>query len=368
MSFINKYLRNFKPYKVASHKIWNVLPDARKEILKLDWNEATVPPTELVKKNLAKLTKDGSFYQLYPSTYNERLLELLESYTNIPKDNLQYFGSSDSLHEYIAKMYIDVGDPIVIMWPSYDNFRLTAEINGADIKFFRMTDEFEFDQVAFMEFIENIEPSLVYICNPNNPTGSLLSTKYIELLLNKFNQTMFLIDEAYSEFSGVSAKELVLDYENIIISRTMSKAFAIANFRFGYMIGSEDNIKYISTIRNPKNITTFSQVAAMSVLEDIPYMMQYVKNIRETRDWFAQELSSYELLDVFSGEGNFVMIRFPSIDQKMDFIAYLESKDIFVRDLRQDDLVASCVRITIGTREQMEKVLNEIESWFLICG
>ena len=363
MSFINKYLRNFKPYKVASHKIWNVSPEERKEILKLDWNESTIPPTDLVKKNLSELTQDGSFYQLYPSTYNESILKLLASYTNIPKKNIQYFGSSDSLHEYIAKMYIDVGDPIVIVWPSYDNFRLTAEINGADIQFFRMTDQFEFDETAFINFIEKIEPSLVYICNPNNPTGISLSTKYIELLLNKFNQTMFLIDEAYSEFAGISAKKLVLDYENIIISRTMSKAFGIANFRFGYMIASEDNIKHISTIRNPKNITTFSQVASMSVLQDIPYMLRYVREVRDTRDWFAGEVGKHESLDVFSGAGNFVMVRFQSIEQKIDFIKYLESKDIFIRDLRQD--VVTCVRITVGTRGQMEKVLNEIESWFL---
>lgn len=72
-------------------------------------------------------------------------MELLSNYTNLRKENIQYFGSSDSLHEYIAKMYINVGDPIVIVWSSYDNFRLTAEVNGADIRYFRLSEDFEFN-------------------------------------------------------------------------------------------------------------------------------------------------------------------------------------------------------------------------------
>lgn len=365
MSFINKYLRNFKPYKVASHKIWNVSPEERKEILKLDWNEAAIPPTHLVKENLMKLTRDGAFYQWYPSTYNEKLLDLLAGYTGIPKENIQYFGSSDSLHEYIAKMYIGVGDPIVIVWPSYDNFRLTAEVNGADIHFFEMGSNFELDEAALVRFIEKTEPSFVYICNPNNPTGICLSNGFIESLLDAFSQTMFLIDEAYCEFSGASAGKLVLEHENIIISRTMSKAFALANFRFGYMLASKDNIEYISTIRNPKNISTFSQAAAMSALQDIPYMLRYVEQVREARDWFASELKKLKSLDVFAGEGNFVMLRFQSERQKMSFIEYLRAKNIFVRDLRQDESLLKCVRITVGTKEQMSIVLREIKSWGL---
>ena len=87
---------------------------------------------------------------------------------------------------------------------------------------------------------------------------------------------MFLVDEAYYEFSKETCANLVQKYENIVISRTLSKAFALANFRFGYLLASESNIKSISNIRNPKNITTFAQVAATAALSDIPYMENYV--------------------------------------------------------------------------------------------
>ena len=99
MRFINKYLRNLSPYKVASHKIWEVPSDERKEMLKLDWNEATIPPTPLVNERLKKIVNEQEIYYLYPSTHNSELLSLLSSYTSLPEENIQYFASSDSLHE-----------------------------------------------------------------------------------------------------------------------------------------------------------------------------------------------------------------------------------------------------------------------------
>ena len=133
MKYVNKYLRNFTPYKLASHKIWTVDKFQREKILKLDWNEATIPPSPKVREQIQNLVNEPSFYQLYPSTYNEKLMKLLSEYVGLPKDNIQYFASSDSLHEYIAKLYITVGDPVLLLGPTYDNFRLTAEVCGADI-------------------------------------------------------------------------------------------------------------------------------------------------------------------------------------------------------------------------------------------
>ena len=96
MRFINKYLRNLSPYKVASHKIWEVSSDERKKMLKLDWNEATIPPSPLVNERLNKIVNQQEVYYLYPSTHNAELLGLLSTYTSLPEENIQYFASSDS--------------------------------------------------------------------------------------------------------------------------------------------------------------------------------------------------------------------------------------------------------------------------------
>lgn len=366
MKFVNKYLRNFTPYKLASHRIWTASEHERKCILKLDWNESTIPPSPKVSDRIKALIDGDSFYHLYPSTYNEELLRLISAYVGLPEKNIQYFASSDSLHEYIAKLYITVGDPVLLLGPTYDNFRLTAEVCGADIFYYNIEDSFEFNPKEFIKQINEIEPSLVYICNPNNPTGTLHQISFIQELLETFPQCLFLIDEAYAEFSGISAKNLVMQYENILISRTMSKAFALANFRIGYLIASQNNIAYISNIRNPKNITTFAQQAAIGALSDIPYMENYVKEVNNAKEKFIKKMEIYaENLRCIYGSGNFVLLQLKKVGYKSQLISYLVDHKIYVRDVSQTEFLQKyCIRITIGTNEQMEYVGKVIGTFF----
>lgn len=365
MSYINKYLRNFKPYNVASHKVWTVAPDERGSILKLDWNEATHEPSPMVKERLQRLL-ETDFLNLYPATYNAELHQLLSAYVGLSKRNIQYFASSDSLHEYISKMYLSVGDPALILWPSYDNFRLTAQVAGTHVMFFELNDDFTFNPEAFEAKIERKEPSLVYICNPNNPTGLALGKDYIRHLLQKFSTTMFLIDEAYIEFSPkYTCQELVLEYENILISRTMSKAFGLANVRFGYLIASEDNIKYISSIRNAKNITSFAQEAVIGALSDLDYMRRYVDNVNLAKRYFIDEINNRfdAKFCAFESHANFVMIKCLDKLTKSEIINLLERNNIFIRNLNQSESVIDCIRITIGLKYEMEKVVKVFEEY-----
>ena len=365
MKFPNKYLRNLKPYKLASHKIWSVTPDDRETILKLDWNEATIPPSPKVRERLQKIMAEPCFFNLYPSTHNEELISLLTAYVGLPKDNIQYFGSSDALHEYVCKVFISVGDPVMILGPSYDNFRLTCQANGAEVFFSYYNDDFSFSADSFEAEINRREPAVVYICNPNNPTGNVHSQSYIEHLLKEFPDTLFLIDEAYYEFSGVTCKDLVLKYDNILISRTMSKAFALANFRVGYLLGSKDNVQFVNRIRNPKNLSTFAQEAACGALSDPAYMWDYVHEVNSAKDSFIRSMEAWkEHFTLFPSHGNFIMAKFPDYEKKMALMDYLSENNIFVRNTMQADCVKNCFRITVGTRAQMEHVAQIIAAFY----
>lgn len=365
MKFPNKYLRNLKPYKLASHKVWSVNPEERTGILKLDWNEATVPPSPKVKERIEKILSEPCFFNLYPTTYNEELITLLSEYVGLPKENVQYFGSSDALHEYICKVFISVGDPVMILGPSYDNFRLTCQANGADVFFSYYSDDFTFDPVKFESDINKIEPAVVYICNPNNPTGNVHHQLYIEHLLNEFPDTLFLLDEAYYEFSGITCKDLVIKYDNILISRTMSKAFALANFRVGYLIASRENVQFVNRIRNPKNLTTFAQEAACGALSDVQYMWDYVAEVRSAMKDFElamQKFSNY--FTIVPSNGNFMLFSFHCYDEKKALLDFLAKNNIFVRDTAQADSVRNCFRITVGVREQMKRVSSVISMFY----
>lgn len=363
MRFINKYLRNLAPYKVASHKIWEVASAERQKMLKLDWNEATVPPSPKVHERLQKLVGEQEVYYLYPSTHNAELLELLSTYTALPKENIQYFASSDSLHEYLVRMFVGVGDPILILGPTYDNFRLTCESQGAQIYYHDYSKSFELDKAAFKEKIKEITPSLVYLCNPNNPTGNVLEKEYLLELIVAYPDTIFLIDEAYFEFYGETMSNYVLVHPNLFVTRTFSKAFALANFRAGYLIASAENIAQISKIRNPKNFTTFTQEAVIAVLSDVGYMKKYVAEVLKARGYFEESLKKSPLVKaVFPSEGNFVLVEFTDFDVKMKVYNQLSEHNIFVRNLMHSKLLLNTLRITIGTTQQMERVEQVIKN------
>lgn len=368
MSLWNETLETIKPYTVASHKIWAVEPGERGRILKLDWNESTIPPSPLVKKRLQELMEQEDFFRLYPSTFNEELMARLAQYTGLPAENIQYFGGSDDLHEYMVRAYLKEGDRVLILWPSYDNFRLTAESTGARMFYAELGEDFAFDETDFARRMEAVKPRLVYICNPNNPTGTLIPRETIIRFLDQYPDSCFLVDEAYGEFAGESVDELVTSRENLLISRTLSKAFGLANLRFGYLLASETNIRTISKIRNPKNINTFTQVAAAAALEDAAYMQQYVEEVRRARDSFTETVNQGPLhayLKAYESRGNFVLIRCRTPEIKVVLAKQWEAANIFVRDVRQSPSLEDCLRVTIGTEAQMERVIEAASLAFL---
>ena len=359
MKFVNKYLRNLAPYKVASHKVWEVSNSERKQILKLDWNEATVCPSPLVKQALKELVEEEETYYLYPSTNNMEILRLLADYTESSVENVQYFASSDALHEYLVRMYVGVGDPILILGPTYDNFRLTCESQGGQVFIFEYEKDFSFDSISFEKKIEEVSPSLIYICNPNNPSGNLIESDFIISLLEKYTDTIVLVDEAYFEFSKSSMSSYINQYNNLFVTRTFSKAFALANFRAGYLISHPENIKQISKIRNPKNFTTFTQVAITAALKDVDYMHSYVDEVLKAKTIFAKNLESLSYVkNVFESHGNFLLVEFESYEVKNKVFEQLSQNMIFVRNLTHSDLLTNSLRITIGTEEQMQRVFE----------
>ena len=355
----NQAVVDLREYKVASHEIWMESPQKRNEYLKIDWNESTIEPSPLVDKRIRELIDGGHFYYLYPQCKNDQLLDSISKYTGLPCENLQYFASSDSLEEYICRAFLDRFSRVLILSPSYDNFRLDAESAGAEILYSDMPRSFEFSESLFENDLNNYLPDFVYICNPNNPTGHQLSKEYIEHLLTSYPKTMFLIDEAYWEFSGITCQKLVLKYGNILITRTFSKAFGLANFRIGYLISSVENVRTINKIRNSKNITTFSQVAAMAALEDADYMWKYVEEVKQAREYTIHELKKFANIGKpYESQANFIMFECLSANIKESLLSYLKQHNIFIRNITQRPSVLRCVRLSIGTSEQMKRVVE----------
>lgn len=359
--FFNKFVKGLRSYVVSTHKAWEI--HDKNTVLKLDWNESTISPSPFVKKALLDFTYNG-LMNWYPDVDNKKLRGDLSTYCQVCDDSIEYFASSDALHEYIIRAFINPGDQITMIAPTYDNFRAAAESIGANVNFFWLDEKnnFSFDFASFSQHVVDYSPKVVYLCNPNNPTGTLYSTKLIEQLVSNFNNVLFIIDEAYYEFVDSSASSLVASYENIIICRTFSKAFGLASFRIGYAIASRHNMEGLRKLRNPKNISSYAQIAAIAALADVNYMKSYVEEVLTAKEIFKDSLLSIGIEVIDSEGGNFVLLKFG--DKHQQVMNKLEDNKIFVRNYGHVNGMSDYTRITIGTRQQMAFVFEIIKNSF----
>lgn len=358
--FTTNEIKNLKPYKVSSHKAWEF--EDKSDVLKLDWNEATVPPSPLVKQRLEEAFTNEQL-NWYPDTNNLRLIKLLADYNQVKEDNIQYFASSDSLHEYIVRCFISTTDRVLVLGPTYDNFRAVAESNGAMIQNYQMDGSFIPDIEQLNKDLNLIQPKVFYIVNPNNPTGGLIEEKDIKKLLDNHKETLFIVDEAYFEFSGTTMSHNVQAYDNLIITRTFSKAFALASFRLGYAIANKENIELLNKLRNPKNVSLFAQIAGIAVLEDIEYTKDYVKEVNETKVTFYENLKGFSWLEPINSKANFIFIKIHDLKIKQQLLEYFCDNKIFIRDYGHIALTQNYVRITVGKKSQMDRVMKALNAF-----
>lgn len=362
MRNINKFIEKLNSYQVSSHKVWDLKDKV--SVLKMDWNESTITPSIKVKSALIDFINSNPL-NWYPDLNNQKLNFLLSKYTSLPQENIQYFGGSDSLHEYIVKTFLNPGEKILIVGPTYDHFRAVVESLGGLVEYHYLSESSNY--AFFVNELNNKiklgNYKIVYVCNPNNPTGTIILPDEIQLLLNENPETLFLIDEAYHEFNReYTASAFVRKFNNIIISRTFSKAFGLAGFRVGYALSSTENISYLTKVRNPKNITALSQVAAIAALSDLEYINHYIEEVRLSKNILIDNYKKFlvrglKFLNLDMG-GNFVLIHCETKEIKTDVLRMFESHNMFLRDFSWNKQLENCIRMTIGTQEQTKKVLG----------
>ena len=298
--------------------------------------------------------------------HNIKLLSLISEYSKVKIENILYFGGSDAAHECIVKAMCNEGDEGCIVVPTYDNFRLVYESQGVKINYFFLSeveDEFVLDVSLLDTFIKSKGIKSVYICTPNNPTCTVVKTNDIEELIKLNPDTLFIVDEAYIEFGGETCNSLIESSTNLIITRTLSKAFSLASFRFGYLCAPNNIIATLSKIRNPKSISLFAQIAAMEALSNTSYVELIKKEVNEGKSLLLEYLKTRPEIKVFHGGGNFILLRF--LDKKdKEFVNFLETKNIYVRSFNHLNRMEFCVRITIGTKCEMEILINVIKTYY----
>ncbi len=360
---VNKSVLKSKPYKLSTQKAW--LQEDKTSVLKLDWNESTISPSPKVISALTNLIETDCL-NWYPNTNNTELTKLISTYCSVDIKNVQYFNGSDAVHEVIFKTFSSDGDTLTILGPTYDHPRSVAECFGLHLDYFYLSRNFKFNFNNFKEHLQNKKPSIVYICSPNNPTGNTYSNTIITQMLEEFPNILFIIDEAYKEFSNTSSESIVLEYNNIIVTRTFSKAFGLASLRLGYCLSSFQNIDLMNKYRNPKSINLFAQVAGIESLNDLNYIEQYVGEVEKAKLLFINEVNSNlsEFVKPIVGYGNFVLFENLSTKSSDEIVKFFESRKIYIRDYGHIKNLENHIRVTIGNNEQTLKLISSFKDCF----
>ena len=320
--------------------------------MRMDFNENTVG----CSPRIAQFLRDH---------ISEALMSVYPDYTGVRESLAPHFGvnpsqilltnGTDEAIQVLINTYVDDGDEVVLLRPSYAMYRFYAEVAGATVHEidFRWPD-FEFPLDGLMEAITS-KTKAVLIANPNNPTGTGISVQDIERILFHEYRPAILIDEAYFEFSGVTAMPFLERVPNLFVSRTFSKVYGMAAMRVGCLFSHESNITYMHKAQSPYSVNMLAAMAASEAVKDPEYVSRYVAEALASRDLLCRGLEKLGIAYTPSS-ANFVLGDFGR--RAIEVRDALRGRAILVRDRSYE--IPGGVRITVGTCEQAERVLEEL--------
>ena len=322
--------------------------------LRLDFNENTVGCSPKVIEYLEeKLTADA--LTIYPE-YLDAMRELAAYFAVAPGELLLSNGTDEAI-QVLINTFVDDGDDVLLLKPSYAMYKFYAELAGASVREIDYAPE----DLAFPveEFIAAIRPSTraILIANPNNPTGTGINVEAIRQILDTAPQAAVLIDEAYFEFSGVTALPLVRQYPNLFVSRTFSKVFGMAAMRCGCLFSSVENVRWMHKAQSPYSVNMLAALAARAAIHDREHIANYVKEVLAARELLYEGFRKLSI-PFYPSQGNFVLFR--AGDRAIPIRDALRDCGVLGRDRSYE--IPGCVRVTIGNRTQIERFLRELEA------
>ncbi len=345
-SFIDSRLRGIKAYVPGEQPVPG-------KYIKLNTNEFPYPPADSVCNATARAVKDMNLYCDLSCNCLKKAFEKVYGYggSNVVFTN----GSDEALYLcFLAFCGQDVG----VAFPdiTYGFYSVYADLCGLSKQVIPLNEAFEIVPSDYFNVGRTI-----FIANPNAPTGKKLSNEDVESILQNNPNNIVVIDEAYADFSGSSCRELLPKYKNLVVVGTFSKSRGMAGARLGYLIASEEIVEDIEKVKfsiNPYNVNSLTQATGEAVLVEQKYYEKCVAEICNTRDAFASKLKEIGF-DVLPSYTNFVFAKHSAFEGKV-ISEELRKRSILVRHFNSER-IKDFVRITIGTPEQMTKVIEAIE-------
>jgi histidinol-phosphate aminotransferase len=288
----------------------------------------------------------------YPTPYSDGLRKALGERYQLEIDHFVVGNGSDEALDIICKSFLEPGETVLMPYPSYSLHAYFVKVNAGKVALIDLKDDFQLDTEA----MNSKDCKILILCNPNNPTSNTFRRKDIETLLEMKNRIV-VVDEAYGEYAGKSFIPDVDDYDNLIVTRTFSKAYALAGMRIGYAISNSDLAGVMQRVKIPYSLNRVSEIVAIKALQKQDFIRQGVELVNAERKRLEKGLAKLGF-KVFPSEANFILFKSP-IDHAT-LVRKLSKKGVMIRDFGKNRRLENCVRTTIGTREMNEALLSKL--------
>ncbi len=338
--------------EILKRKTYEPPAEGRWGKIRLDFNENTSGCSPAVLRALTKLS--AKKLAMYPEVL-AGTAALAKYFRVAPEELLLTNGGDDALRVFFDA-FVDKGSRILICEPTFPMYRYYAEIYGARIDVCRYDAEMRFPLTDVLHKLKQT-PRVFFLANPNNPTGTLVPLPDLRKILRAAPQTAVVFDEAYAEYSGLTAVPWIRNYPNLFVARTFSKAAGLASLRLGGVIARRDSLELVRRAMPPYPINLAGLTAAVAAVKDQRTMRRHIRETLQTLEWFAKELGKLGA-KTFPSAGNFLLTDFGAAGPEL-FVC-LEKRGILLRD-RSKAIRPGFVRIGIGTRMEMEMLVREIK-------
>ncbi len=322
----------------------------------LDYSGAGYPPSALVKKATRSAL---SHADCYPYEGYDKLHEKIAEYCKTESKNVFATNGGDEAIELIVTLF---GRRMLIPTPTYNEYEYIGKSRNSEIRYKNCLS----NDISYSLNYTKADlkwATLVWICNPNNPTGSIIPKKDILWVLDN-TDAIVAVDEAYYEFTGNSVIDLIKRYKNLIVLRTFSKGFGLAGLRLGYMVSNQSRISYLKVAAQEFNVNRIARAAGIAALSSLGYYKRRIAAMKRLRDEFERFASGLGIY-VFKSNGGFAFLKFKSIAELEWIYAKLKNKGIFVfkaSDSEFTGLKGPYMRIAIGNRDDLHALKRELKS------
>jgi histidinol-phosphate aminotransferase len=329
-------------------------PEGRSGFLRLDANENTAGPAPEVVRAVGGLTAEQ--ISSYPE-YQQAERRLARFFGVKPEELIVTNGVDDALR-LVTDGYAESGEKVLLVEPTFEMYRFYAELLGAQVVTLRYDKKLRFPMEDVVRVLQRDCPRLLFLANPNNPTGGLLSRAELRKILKAARRTMVVVDEAYHEFAGETVAGWIPRRRNLIVTRTFSKAAGLAGLRVGCLLANREVTAGLRRVRPPYSVNAAGLAAALAAVRSHRRTRRYVREVAAARAELARALTRLGVT-VYPSAANFLLADFGP--RATALLARLRRRGILLRDRRTNFGRVGPVRITIGTREQMQGLIAALE-------